>query len=60
MSLKIRKRELMRGIILYFLFNTPYCFGYISNSKIVFYFTMFIGILLTGVVLLETRVKKRV
>ena len=57
MSLKIRKKELMRGIILYFLFNTPYCFGYISNSKIMFYFTMFIGVLLTGFVLVEAQGK---
>lgn len=57
MSLKIRKKELMRGMILYFLFNTPYCFGYISNNKIMFYFTMFIGVLLTGFVLVEAQGK---
>lgn len=48
MKIKIRKSTLVIGVMTYFLFNTPYCFGYISNSTIFFYEKMIIGMFLTG------------
>lgn len=55
MKIKIRKSTLVIGVMTYFLFNTPYCFGYIFNSTIFFYEKMIIGMFLTGLVLLKNR-----
>lgn len=57
MKIRIRRSTLVIGVMIYFLFNTPYCFGYISNSTVYFYVKMIIGIFLTGLVLLKSRGK---
>lgn len=53
MKIRVRKSTFTIGVMIYFLFNTPYCFGYISNSTVYFYVKMIIGIFLTGLVLLK-------
>ena len=57
MKIRVRKSTFTIGVMIYFLFNTPYCFGYISNSTVYFYVKIIIGIFLTGLVLLKSRGK---
>ena len=57
MKIRIRRSTLVIGVMIYFLFNTPYCFGYISNSTVYFYVKMIFGMFLTGLVLLKSRGK---
>ena len=58
MKIKITYERLIVGIILYFLFNTPYCLGYISNSTVYFYFNVFIGVCLSLYILIKKKIKK--
>lgn len=57
MKIRVRKSTFAIGVMIYFLFNTPYCLGYISDSTVYFYVKMTIGIFLTGLVLLKSRGK---
>lgn len=57
MKIKVNYRTLAIGVMIYILFNTPYCFGYLSNNTAFFYIKMFIGVFLTGLVLLKSRGK---
>lgn len=57
MNIKITKKEILLCIPLYFLFNTPYCFGYISSSRGVYIINLVVGILLTGYILIKAHGK---
>lgn len=47
MKMKIKRKNLLFGIWMYFLFNTPYCFGYIKNSELLMLLHIGMGLILS-------------
>lgn len=47
MKLRYKRRNLLIGVLLYFIFNVPYCIGYISSNRAYYIFSILSGISIT-------------